>query len=64
VVGVEQVLDDHQRVVALLERLAVVEGGEARQGLAVVVHGQCDVLLVGGEFVGDLLVEQGGEALV
>ena len=55
--GVEQVLDHHHRVVALLQRLGVEEGGQARQRLGVVVHGDGDVLLVGAELVGDLVVE-------
>ncbi len=38
-VGVEQVLDDHHRVVALLDRLAVEVRGEPRQRLRVVVDG-------------------------
>jgi hypothetical protein len=49
-------------VVALLERLAVEEGRELREGLGVVVHGARDVLLVGGELVGDLLIELGDES--
>ena len=54
---VEQEADHHQRVVALLERLRVEEGGEARQRLGLVVHGDRDVLLVRGELVADLLVQ-------
>ena len=60
-VGVEQVLDHHHRVVALLERLAVEERRELRQRLPVVVDGDRHVLLVRGELVGDLLVELGHE---
>ena len=52
-----QVLDHHHRVVALLQRLGVEEGGQARQRLGVVVHRDRDVLLVGAELVGDLVVE-------
>ena len=55
--AVEQVLDHHQRVVALLERLRVEEGGQAGQGLVVVVHGDREVLRRSGELVADLLVE-------
>ena len=44
-VRVEQVLDDHHRVVPLLDRLAVEVRGEPRQRLRVVVHGDRDVLL-------------------
>ena len=61
-VGVEEVLHHHHRVVPLLERLAVEVGGELRQRLRVVVHGDRDVLLRGGELVRDLLVEGVGEA--
>ena len=61
---VEQVADHHHRVLALLQRLAVEEGGEAGQGLGVVVDGGADVLLRGGELVRDLLVEGVGERLV
>ena len=60
-VGVEQVLDHHHRVVALLHRLAVEEAGELRQRLVVVVDRARHVLLVGGELVADLLVELGDE---
>jgi len=63
-VGVEQVLDHDHRVVPLLDRLAVEEGGEPRQGLGVVVDRRADVLLLGGELVRDLLVEGGGEGLL
>ena len=62
-VGVEQVLDHHHRVLALLERLPVEEAGEPGERFGVVVDGRSDVLLGGGELVGDLLVEGGGEAL-
>ena len=55
--GIHQVLDHHHRVVALLQRLGVEEGGQARQRLGVVVHRDGDVLLVGAELVGDLVVE-------
>ena len=51
-------------MLALLQRLAVEEGGEAGQGLGVVVDGGPDVLLRGGELVGDLLVEGVGEGLL
>ena len=63
-VDVEQVLDHHHRVLALLQRLAVEEVGEAGQGLGVVVDGRPDVLLGGRELVGDLLVEGVGETLL
>ena len=56
-VGVEQVLDDHHRVVSLLERLAVEVRGEQRERLGVEPDGDRDVLLRRGEFVGDLLVQ-------
>src|SRR6202000_799226 len=61
---VEQVTDHHHRVLALLQRLAVEEGGEAGQRFGVVVDGGGDVLLRGGELVGDLLVGGGGEGLL
>ncbi len=60
-VGVEEVLHHHHRVVALLDRLAVEVRGELRQRLRVVVDGDRDVLLRGAELVGDLLVEGVGE---
>ena len=44
-VRIEQVLDDHHRVIALLDRLPVEVRGETRKGLSVVVHGDRDVLL-------------------
>src|SRR5262249_29285850 len=44
-VGVEQVLHHHHRVVSLLERLPVEVGGELRQRFCVVVNGDGDVLL-------------------
>ena len=52
-VGVEQVLDHHHRVVALLERLAVEEARKLGERLGVVVHRDRHVLLVGGELVAD-----------
>ena len=66
VVGVEEVLHHHHRVVPLLERLVVEVRGELRQRLGVVVNGDRDVLLRGRELVRDLLVEfllKGGHAL-
>ena len=54
---VEQEAHHHQRVVALLERLRVEEGGEAGQGLGLVVHSDRDVLLVRRELVADLFIE-------
>ena len=57
-VGVDQVLDHHHRVVALLERLRVEEARELRERLGVVVDRARHVLLVGGIFVSDLLVQQ------
>jgi hypothetical protein len=54
---VEQVLDDHHRVIALLERLPVEVRGELRERLGVVVDRDCDVLLRGRELVRDLLVQ-------
>ena len=56
-VGVEQVLDHHHRVVALLDRLGIEERGQARKGLGVVIDGVGDVLLRSGELVCDLLVQ-------
>src|SRR5215207_967332 len=63
VVGVQQVLHHHHRVVALLERLAVEEVRQLRERLGVVVHRDRHVLLMGGELVADLLVELGDEAV-
>ena len=60
-IGVQQVADDHHRVVTLLDRLAKEEGGEAEQRLGVVVDGDRHVLLMGGVLIGDLLVESIGE---
>src|SRR5690606_8016220 len=57
-VTVEHVLDDHHRVVALLERLAVVVPGQLRKVVPVEPHGDRDVLLVGVELVPDLLAQQ------
>ena len=56
-VGVEQVLDDHHRVVPLLDRLPVEVRGETRERLGVVVDGDRDVLLRRAELVPDLLVQ-------
>ena len=61
-VGVEQVLDHDHRVVALLHGLAVEQPGELGEGVGVVVDGDRDVLLRGGEFMRDLLGELVGEA--
>ena len=61
-VRVEQVLDHDHRVVALLDGLPVEQPGELRKGVGVVVHGDRDVLLRGGELVGDLRGELVGEA--
>ena len=60
-VGVDQVLDHHHRVIALLERLRVEEACELWERLGVVVDGTGDVLLVRGVLVRDLLVEQRDE---
>ena len=56
-VGVDEVLHHHHRVVPLLQRLAVEVRGELRKGLRVVVDGDRDVLLRRGELVADLVVE-------
>ena len=56
-VGVEQVLDDHHRVISLLDRLTIEVRGEPRERLRVVVDRDRDVLLRGGELVPDLLVQ-------
>ena len=55
--GVEQVLDDHHRVISLLDRLAIEVCGKPRERLRVVVDRDRDVLLRGGELVPDLLVQ-------
>jgi hypothetical protein len=59
---VEQVLHEHHRVIALLDRLAVEEVAQPREGLGVVVGRDRDVLLRRGELVPDLLVEQVDES--
>ena len=59
-VGVEEVLHHHHRVVPLLDRLAVEVRRELGQRLRVVVDGDRDVLLRGRELVRDLLVEGAG----
>ena len=56
-IGVEEELDDHHRVVPLLDRLAVEVRGELRERLGVVVDRDRHVLLRGGELVADLLVQ-------
>ena len=63
-VGVEQELHHHHRVVPLLDRLAVEMGGELRQRLGVEVHRDRHVLLRRGVLVPDLLVECLGEAAI
>jgi hypothetical protein len=57
VVCVEQELDNHHRVVPLLERLTIEVGGKQRERLGVEPDGDRDVLLRGGELVGNLLVQ-------
>ena len=56
-VGVEQELDEHHRVVPLLDRLAVEVRGQVRQRLGVEPDGDRDVLLRGPVLVADLLVD-------
>ncbi len=56
-VGVDEVLDHHHRVIPLFHRLAVEVRGELRQRLRVVVDGDRDVLLRRTELVRDLFVE-------
>jgi hypothetical protein len=58
VVGIEEKLDDHHRVVSLLDRLPVEGRGELGERLTVVVDGDRDVLLGRSELVGDLLVQR------
>ena len=60
-VPVQQVLHDHQRVVALLDGLPVVVPRQLREVLPVEPDGDRDVLLVGVELVADLLAEQAQE---
>ena len=57
-VVVQQVLDDHHGVVALLQRLPVEVRGQPGQVLAVVPDRDGDVLLRGRELVADLRLEQ------
>jgi hypothetical protein len=61
VIRIEEVLDEHHRVVPLLHRLAVEVRGQQRERLRVVVHGDRHVLLRRGELVPDLLVHHLGE---
>ena len=61
-VGVEEVLDHHHRVVALLERLAVEERRHPRHRQRVVVDRAGEVLVVRGQLVADLGVELLDEA--
>ena len=56
-VGVEEVLHHHHRVVSLFDRLPVEVRGQLRKVLGVVVDSDRDVLLGRGELVPDLLVE-------
>jgi hypothetical protein len=49
-------------VVALLERLGVEERGHPRHRQRVVMDGDREVLVVGGQLVADLVVELLGEA--
>ena len=60
-VGIEQVLDDHHRVVPLLDRLAVEVRCELRERLGVVVRGDRDVLLRRRELVRHLTIQRVGE---
>ena len=60
-VRVQQVLDHHHRVVALLERLAVEERRQLGQRQVVVVDGHRGVLLRGAELAADLVVQGGDE---
>ena len=62
-VGVEEVLHHHHRVGALLQRLGVEERGHPRHGQRVVVDGDREVLVVGGQLVADLEIELVGETL-
>ena len=59
--GIEEVLDEHHRVVPLLHGLPVEMRCELRQRLRVVVHRDRDVLLRGCELAPDLLVDRGRE---
>ena len=60
--GIEEVLDDHHRVVPLLDRLPVEVRSEPGQRLRVVVDGDRHVLLRCGELACDLCVQGVGEA--
>ena len=61
VIGIEEVLNHHHRVVPFLDGLAIEVRGELREILGVVVDRDRDVLLRRGEFVPDLVVEGGRE---
>jgi hypothetical protein len=54
---VEEVLDDHHCVIALLERLLVKVTRELWERLAVVVDGDGDILLRGAELAADLVIQ-------
>ena len=56
--AVDEVLHEHHRVIALLDRLAVEEFGQLRQVGAVEVHRDRKVLLRRAEFAADLVVKQ------
>ena len=58
---VDQVLDHHHRVAALLERLAIEERGQPRQRLASRSGRRCRCTASRRELVRDLVVEGGGE---
>jgi ornithine carbamoyltransferase len=65
VIGVQEVLNHHHRVVPFLHGLTVEVSGELREILGVVVHRDGDVLLRRGELVADLAVQgvcEGGHA--
>ena len=59
--AVQQVLDHHHGVVALLDGLRVEVRGQLGQVVIVEMHGDRDVLLRRGEFVTNLVLHQGAE---
>src|SRR4029450_13799934 len=59
---VEEVLDEHHRVVSLLESLPVEVRGELLEGLRIEVDGDRHILVRRGELVRDLLVQRLDEA--
>ncbi len=56
--AVDEVLHEHHRVIAFLDRLTIEELGQLGQIGAVEIHRDREVLLRGGEFAANLVVEK------